>query len=88
MYAYCSFHFFAFTYEKILVYVCGHQCKGLATMGEVYPVTSRFILDQGIVAFKEMEHCFHICAAVCTGIRLVMSCLVQAMSPPKFLECS
>jgi hypothetical protein len=37
-------------------------------MSKVYPVTSRFILDQRIVAYKEIEHCFHSWAAVCTGI--------------------
>jgi hypothetical protein len=61
------------------------QCEGSTTMNKVYPVTSGFILDQSIVAYKETEHCFHSCDAVCTGILFVVSCLVQVMSPPKFL---
>jgi hypothetical protein len=36
-------------------------------MNKVYPVTSHFILDQRIVAYKEIEHYIHSCAAVCTG---------------------
>jgi hypothetical protein len=44
------------------------QWEGLTTVNKVYPVTSRFILDQRIVAFKEIEPCFHSCAEICTGI--------------------
>jgi hypothetical protein len=44
------------------------QCEGSTTMSKVYPVTSRFILDQRIVACKGIENCFHSCAAFFTGI--------------------
>jgi hypothetical protein len=44
-------------------------------MSKVYPVTSCFILEQHIVANKEIKHYFHACAAVCAGI-LVISSLV------------
>jgi hypothetical protein len=48
------------------------QCEGSTIISKVYPVTIRFILDELIVAYKEIEHCFHSCAAVCTGISLVV----------------
>jgi hypothetical protein len=44
------------------------QFEGSTTMSKVHPVTSRFILDQRIVAYTEIEHCFHSFAKVCTGI--------------------
>jgi hypothetical protein len=58
------------------------QCEGSTTMSKAYPVTSCFILEQNIVAYKEIEHCFHSHAAVCTGIWLVLSCLVEVASLP------
>jgi hypothetical protein len=69
---------------KICKYMFVWQpCQGSTTVSKVYAVTSRFILDQRIVAYKEIEHCFHSCAAFSTWIRLVASCSVQATSPPK-----
>jgi hypothetical protein len=43
-------------------------CTGVRTMSKVHSVTSHFILEQRIIVYKEVEHCFHNCAAVCTGI--------------------
>jgi hypothetical protein len=36
-------------------------------MRKVYPVTSRFVLEQNIFACEKIEHCFYSCVEVCTG---------------------
>jgi hypothetical protein len=76
---------FFFTFLHLRMKICKYmfvwqQCEGSTTMSNVYPVTSHFILDQRIVAYKVIEHYFHGCAAVCKGICLVVSFLVQVIT--------